>query len=71
MDEGDDEAGRKRIARSLAALALGFMSLVSLTIFLTGDPLTGVDYVFLIGAPVAMSVFFYFVGLHHDSGASD
>lgn len=71
MEDEDDRQARKRIARTLAALAFGFMSVVSLTIYFTGDPLGGIDYVFLLGAPVTMSIFFYFVGLYHDSGASD
>jgi hypothetical protein len=59
------------VARTLSLLALGFMSLVSLVVFYTEEDLTAVDYFLLLGAPIALSVLVYLVGLHHDPTASD
>jgi hypothetical protein len=47
------------------------MSLVSLVVFYTEEDLTAVDYFLLLGAPIALSVLVYLVGLHHDPTASD
>lgn len=61
----------KRVAKTLGLVAFGFMSLVSLVIFYTEDQLSGVDYLFILGAPFALGALTYFVGLHHDPAASD
>ena len=48
-----------------------FMVVVSMVIFYTDEELTIVDYLLILGAPPALGIFFYFVGLHHDPKASD
>jgi uncharacterized membrane protein YfcA len=71
MKIGRESKNRRRVARTLSLLALGFMSIVSLVVFYTEDHLTDFDYVLLLGAPIAFSVLAYFVGFHHDPTASD
>ena len=61
----------RSIARSLALLSFLFMCAVSVVIFLTDDELTSVDFVLILGAPLALAILFYFVGRYHDPRASD
>lgn len=62
---------KRRLARALGLLMFVFMSFVSVIVFFTEDQLNGIDYVFIVGAPLGMAALGYFIGLHHDPKASD
>ncbi|UCH47700.1 MAG: hypothetical protein JSU95_16830 [Betaproteobacteria bacterium] len=58
----------KRVAVTLSLLAFGFMSAVSLVVFLTEQPTGVVDLLLLLVAPFVLA---YVVGLWHRPEASD
>ena len=61
----------KRVAITLSLLAFGFMSAVSLLVFITGEQSGVVDSLLLLGAPFVLAVLAYVVGLWHKPEASD
>lgn len=66
-----DPKSARRLAKALSLLMFAIMSTVSAVVFVTQEQLSGLDYVFIAGAPFAMATLGYFVGRHHDPSASD
>lgn len=61
----------KRVAVTLSLLAFGFMSAVSLVVFVTEERSGVVDSLLLVSAPFILAALAYFVGLWHKPEASD
>ena len=71
MKAAHESKKRRRVARALGILAFGFMVAVSLLVAFTEDNLGIIDYILILGAPLALGALFYLVGLYHDPNASD
>ena len=63
------EPDRRTLARTLSLLFGGFASIVSIWVFLTEGTGDLVDWLFLIGFPIAFAVLAYFVGFYHSEDA--
>jgi len=61
----------KTMAKTLSLVAFAFMSLVSLVVYFTEDELSSIDYLIMLGAPLALAALIYFVGRHHDPNFCD
>jgi hypothetical protein len=59
-----DEPHPKTRAKAFALLFGGFGCAVSIVIFLTGDVVDHIDWLFIVGFPIVFSVLAYFIGLH-------
>ena len=64
------EGKARRVAITLSLLAFGFMSAVSLLVFITGEQ-SGVVASLLLGAPFVLAVLAYVLGLWHKPEAPD
>ena len=61
----------RRVAIALSVLVFGFMSAVSLAVFLTEKPSNVADFLLLVIAPVVLAALAYLIGLWHEPQASD
>ena len=71
MKDAENLTQQRKSAKSIGLAFFFFMCCVSIIIFFTEEKLDFFDFVLMIGAPVVLSVFSYFVVLHHDSEALD
>jgi hypothetical protein len=71
MNGPSEQKQARRLANTLAVSAFIFTSVVAAVVFFTEEQLNAMDYVLIVGAPFALAVVAYFVGLRHDPNASD
>jgi len=71
MKRPREQKQARRLANTLGVLAFIFTGIVTAVVFFTEEQLNAMDYVLIVGAPFALAVVAYFVGLHHDPNASD
>ena len=67
----DGKRKAKRVAVTLSLLAFGFMSAVSLVVFVTDRPSSIVVFLLLLLSPFILAALAYLVGLWHRPEASD
>jgi hypothetical protein len=65
------ELNQTKAARAVSLFTFIFACSVSVIIFFQNDQLEAFDWILMIGSPIAMSTFVYFVVKHHDPIASD
>ncbi len=71
MNTDHEPKNPRRLALALGTLMFTFMSVVSLVIFYTEERRDLADCLLIVGAPFAMAMLAYLVGLYHDPNASD
>lgn len=62
---------KKKNAKFIGAFVFIFACTVSVVIFFTEEELDVFDHILMIVSPIALSIFSFFVVLHHDPNASD
>lgn len=71
MKDSRETEGKSKSAKFISIFVFIFMCTVSIVIFYTQEKLDVFDYLLMFLSPIALSIFAYFVILHHDPNASD
>lgn len=71
MKDCSETKAQKKSAKFVSTFIFLFGYTVSAAIFFAQEILDVFDYLLMLLAPLALSIFSYFVVLHHDPNASD
>jgi hypothetical protein len=71
MNDCCETESKKKSAKYISTFVFLFSCVVSAVVYFTQDKLNVFDYALILFSPFALSIFFYFVVLHHDPNASD